>query len=160
APPSKSVAKPSYYSMVKAGILELKERNGTSIQALKKYITTNYKTVDFKPHLLRKALKSGVESEKLVKVKASYKLAPSEKKAAPKKKAAAKKPAAKKPAAKKTATKAKAAPKKKPAAKKPAAKKATPKKKPAAKAKKTVTKAKKATPKKKPAAKKATPKKK
>merc|ERR1719327_717043 len=96
--------------------------------AIKKYIAANYKVdiVKIAP-FIRKALKKGVESKKLVQVKASYKLAKEEKK--PK----AKKPKAKKPKAKKPAKKAaKKSPKK--AAKKPAAKK-TPKKaaKPAAK---------------------------
>ena len=71
-----------------AAILELKERTGSSVAALTKYIKANNKDVDFKAHLLRAALKAGVESEKLVKVKASYKLSADAKKAA-------KKPAAK-----------------------------------------------------------------
>merc|ERR1712117_927533 len=93
---------------------------------IKKYIAATYKVdvVKLAP-FIRKALKKGVEAKKLIKVKASYKLAKEEKK--PK----AKKPNAKKPTAKKTPKKA-AAKKpaaKKPAAKKPAAKKAAPKKK-------------------------------
>merc|ERR550525_2061292 len=110
--------------MIAAAIKALKERNGSSLAAIKKYIAATYKVdvVKLAP-FIRKALKKGVEAKKLIKVKASYKLAKEEKK--PK----AKKPKAKKPKAKKPA---------KPAAKKPAAKKAkaTPKKaakKPAAK---------------------------
>merc|ERR1712117_35253 len=92
--------------------------------AIKKYIAATYKVdvVKLAP-FIRKALKKGVEAKKLIKVKASYKLAKEEKK--PKaKKPKAKKPKAKKPDAKKAKTPKKAA---KSAAKKPAAKK-TPKK--------------------------------
>merc|ERR1712110_938134 len=119
----------------------LKDRKGSSLAAIKKYVGANYKVdlVKIAP-FLRKALKKGVEAKKLVQVKGSYKLAKEEKKPA------AKKPKAKKPKAKKVA-------------KKPAAKK-TPKKKPAAAKKAPAAKKAKATPKKapkKPAAKKAAP---
>merc|ERR1711997_684865 len=124
----KPKAKPTHpptSAMIAAAIKALKERNGSSLAAIKKYIAATYKVdvVKLAP-FIRKALKKGVEAKKLIKVKASYKLAKEEKK--PK----AKKPKAKKPKAKKV----KKPPKK--AAKKPAAKKAkTPKKaaKPAAK---------------------------
>merc|ERR1711992_3531 len=140
----KPKAKPTHpptSAMIAAAIKALKERNGSSLAAIKKYIAATYKVdvVKLAP-FIRKALKKGVEAKKLIKVKASYKLAKEEKK--PK----AKKPKAKKPKAKKPkAKKVKKSPKK--AAKKPAAKKAkTPKKaaKPAAKkpaAKKTPKKA-------------------
>merc|ERR1712111_267901 len=167
----KPKAKPTHpptSAMIAAAIKALKERNGSSLAAIKKYIAATYKVdvVKLAP-FIRKALKKGVEAKKLVKVEASYKLAKEEKKPKakkpkakkPKAKKAAKKPAAKKsPKKKAAAKKPKATPKKaakKPAAKKPAAKK-TPKKAPAAKKAK-------ATPKKaakKPAAKKAAPKKK
>merc|ERR1712088_820114 len=124
----KPKAKPTHpptSAMIAAAIKALKERNGSSLAAIKKNIAATYKVdvVKLAP-FIRKALKKGVEAKKLIKVKASYKLAKEEKK--PK----AKKPKAKKPKAKKL----KKSPKK--AAKKPAAKKAkTPKKaaKPAAK---------------------------
>ena len=145
----KPKAKPTHpptSAMIAAAIKALKERNGSSLAAIKKYIAATYKVdvVKLAP-FIRKALKKGVEAKKLIKVKASYKLAKEEKK--PKaKKPKAKKPKAKKPKAKKPkAKKVKKSPKK--AAKKPAAKKAkTPKKaaKPAAKkpaAKKTPKKA-------------------
>merc|ERR1712242_336641 len=112
----KPKAKPTHpptSAMIAAAIKALKERNGSSLAAIKKYIAANYKVdiVKIAP-FIRKALKKGVESKKLVQVKASYKLAKEEKK-----------PKAKKPKAKKV----KKSPKK--AAKKPAAKKAkTPKK--------------------------------
>merc|ERR1712045_993710 len=154
----KPKAKPTHpptSAMIAAAIKALKERNGSSLAAIKKYIAATYKVdvVKLAP-FIRKALKKGVEAKKLIKVKASYKLTKEEKK--PK----AKKPKAKKPKAKKPKTKkVKKSPKKagKPAAKKPAAKK-TPKKaaakKPAAKkpaAKKPAAKkpTKKAAPKKK-----------
>merc|ERR1711976_682857 len=117
--------------MTAAAIKALKERNGSSLAAIKKYIAANYKVdiVKIAP-FIRKALKKGVESKKLVQVKASYKLAKEEKK--PKaKKPKAKKPKAKKPA-KKAAKKSPQKAAKKPAAKKPAAKKPAAKK-PAAK---------------------------
>jgi hypothetical protein len=133
---------PSYFDMIKAAVASLKDRTGSSVQAIEKYIKATYPAVDLKHHMLLRVLKSSAASGKLVQIKASYKLAAAEKKAkkaaAPKaakapaaKKPAAKKPAAKKPAAKKTAAKAKASPKKKTAAKPKAAKakKTTPKKK-------------------------------
>merc|ERR1711978_780291 len=138
----KPKAKPTHpptSAMIAAAIKALKERNGSSLAAIKKYIAATYKVdvVKLAP-FIRKALKKGVEAKKLIKVKASYKLAKEAKKPKAKKPKAKKvkkspKKAAKKPAAKKAKTPKKAA---KPAAKKPAAKK-TPKKaaakKPAAK---------------------------
>ena len=152
-------------TVVKA-ILQLKDSKGSSRQAIKKTYAeiTGKKVEDVANHLLRAAIKKGLDSGVLVKgktdslfkvdktklpkpkpakKKVAKKVAP--KKKAPKKKAAAKKPAAKKPAAKKAAAKKPAAKKtaKKPAAKKPAAKKPAAKKaakaKPAAK-KKTAAK--------------------
>ena len=149
-------AHPKYSEMVAAAVGALKERSGSSRQAILKYISTNYKVGDGANTHVKLALKRGVTGGALKQVKGtgasgSFKLA--EKPKAPKKKPAAKKakkPAAKKakkPAAKKTPKKTakKSTPKKKPAAKKPAAKKA---KKPAAK-KPAAKKAAKKTPKKK-----------
>ena len=157
--PKKPADHPKYSEMIAAAIAALKERTGSSRQAIVKYIAANYKVGENAGTHVKLALKRGVASGDLKQVKGagasgSFK---NVEKAKPKaKKPAAKKPAAKKPAAKKV---------KKPAAKKPAAKKATPKKakKPAAK-KATPKKAKKPAAKKaakKPAAKKgkATPKK-
>ncbi|XP_068222773.1 histone H1-delta-like [Palaemon carinicauda] len=147
---------PPYGTMIAAAVKSLKERNGSSRQAILKYIVANYKVGDEKKagSRLKLALKKGVTSGALKQVKGagasgSFKLAKEDakpvKKSAPKpaakkspKKPAAKKPAkkpapkkaAKKPAAKKAAKKPAAAAAKKPA-KKPAAKKAA--KKPAAK---------------------------
>lgn len=148
AAPKKPAEHPKYIDMIVAAITALKERNGSSRQAILKYIQANYKVGDGASTHLKMALKRGVTSGALSQPKGtgasgSFKVV---KKEAPKKKAAAKKkPAAKKPAAKK------------PAAKKAAAKKSTPKKKPAAKKstpKKTKKPAAKKTSAKKPAAKK------
>lgn len=54
--------------MVTEAILALKERNGSSVQAIKKHIVTNHPDVAFAPHQLRSALKKGTESGRLIKV--------------------------------------------------------------------------------------------
>ena len=157
--PKKPADHPPYSEMIKAAIVALKERGGSSRQAIEKYIKANYKVGEVGPHL-KTALKRGVAGGKLVHTKGvgasgSFKV-PKEEKKAPKKpakkpkkpaaKKAVKKPAAKKKPAKKTAVKkpSKKSSPKKTAAKKPAAKKTTGKKtkKPAAKkpAKKTAAK--------------------
>jgi len=136
---------PKYSEMIAAAIGALKERSGSSRQAILKYISANYKVGDNAATHVKLALKRGVAGGALKQVKGSgasgsFKLADKPKV----KKPAAKKPAAKKPASKKA---------KKPAAKKakkPAAKKA---KKPAAKKTAKKPAVKKAA--KKPAAKKA-----
>jgi len=115
AAPKKPAEHPKYIEMVSAAIGTLKERNGSSRQAIVKYIRANYKVGDNCETHIKLSLKRGVMSGTLLQPKGtgasgSFKLV---KKTEPKKKPAAKKPAAKKPAAKK------------PAAKKPAAKKAT-----------------------------------
>lgn len=145
---------PKYGEMIAAAIAALKERNGSSRQAIANYVKANYKVSDGSDTYLKQALRKGVAAGTLKQVKGtgasgSFKLAEKPKKVAKK--------STKKPAAKKTPKKKAPAKKaKKPAAKKPAAKKAAPKKKaPAKKAKKPVAK--------KPVAKKAakkTPKKK
>ncbi|KAK3704382.1 hypothetical protein QZH41_000133 [Actinostola sp. cb2023] len=163
---------PKYQEMVLAALGALKDRTGSSRQAIEKYIKANYKVGDNCGTHLKLALKRMSDKGSILHVKGtgasgSFKLNKAvavEKKAKKKvvkkpaaKKPAAKKPAAKKPAAKKAAAKkgakksagkAKAAAKAKPAAKKPAAKKPAAKK-PAAKKAKPVAK--------KPAAKKAKP---
>ena len=149
AAPKKPAEHPKYIDMIVAAITALKERTGSSRQAIVKYIKANYKVGDGSDVHVKMALKRGVASGALAQPKGtgasgSFKVV---KKAEPKKKKpAAKKAAAKKPAAKKATPKKakKATPKK--AAKKPAAKKSPAKKA----AKKPVKKAAK-----KPAAKKA-----
>ena len=152
AAPKKPADHPKYSDMIAAAITALKERTGSSRQAIVKYISANYKVGDSAGTHVKLALKRGVASGALKQVKGAG--ASGSFKNAEKPKPKAKKPAAKKPAAKKVkkAAAKKPAAKKTPkkAAKKPAAKK-TPKKakKPAAKkpAKKAAAK-KKATPKK------------
>ena len=129
---AKKAEHPTFNVMVAAAIVALKERNGSSRQAIEKYIIANYNGVEKGSHFLKKALKSGVEKGTLVQTKGvgasgSFKIKKPEKPAA--------KPKVEKPAAKKAAVK-------KPAAKKPAAKKTTATKKPVAKkvVKKTVVK--------------------
>ena len=146
--PKKPAVHPKYSEMIAAAIVSLKERSGSSRQAILKYIIANYKVGDNPNVPLKMALKRGVKTGDLKQVKGSgasgsFKVLEKPK---PRKKAAAKKPAAKKPKAKKSAAKKdkkpaakkgkKLAPKKKvvsASAKKPAAKKA---KKPAKRSKK------------------------
>lgn len=147
--PAKPAEHPKYIEMVKAAITALKERNGSSRQAIEKYIKANYKVGENVGSQLKLALKRGVASTALLQSKgtgASGSFKVNKAVSEPKKKKPAKKPAAKKPPVKKPAAKKPAAKK----AKKPAAKKAAkkPAKKPAAK------KAAKPKPAKKPAAKK------
>ncbi|XP_061176334.1 histone H1-delta-like [Saccostrea echinata] len=189
APPAKSPAKkkaakpkvpaahPKYIDMISAAVASLKERGGSSRQAILKYIMANYKVgndVNSINAHLKMALKSGVKKGALKQAKGtgasgSFKLGdkpktekkPKAKKVAKSKAAKPKKAATKpkKPAGEKKAK----TPKKKAAAKKPAGpKKAkSPKKKAAPKSpKKAAAKPKKAkTPKKAAAKKTKTPKK-
>merc|ERR1712173_531331 len=136
--PAKKASHPKDSVMIAAAITSLKDRTGSSRQAILKYICANYK-VDVAKGALKMARASGkgagsykvVKAEKPKKVKKAKK--PKAKK--PKKVKKAKKPAAKKAKKPKKAAKKHAAkkPAKKPAAKKaakkPAAKKAAPKKK-------------------------------
>jgi hypothetical protein len=158
----KAAEHPKYADIVAAAIGALKERGGSSRQAIVKYALANYKVKDNANTHIKQALKKGVTGGTLKQVKGtgasgSFKLAEkvAKKKVAkkPKAKKVVKKPAAKK--AKKPAAKKAKKPAAKKAVKKPAAKK-TPAKKPAAKVVKKVVKKK--TPKKK--ASKAAPKKK
>merc|ERR1711945_2051 len=118
---------------IAAAITALKDRTGSSRQAILKYITANYKVdADRCGQHLRMALRAGLKNGSLKNAKesgkgaGSFKLAKVEK--PKKKKPAAKKPAAKPKAAKKKPAAKKAAPAKKAAAKKPAAKKPAAKK--------------------------------
>lgn len=158
--PKAPAAHPPVQQMVDSAISSLKERRGSSLAAIKKYVAANFKVdiVRLAP-FIRKYLKKAVVDGKLVQVKGtgasgSFKLSQAAKKEPKKKspkKPKAKKEKAKKPKAKKTPTKkpkAKKTPTKKPKTK-TTTKSKTPKK--AAKPKKTPTKKPKA---KKPAAKK------
>ena len=59
---------PAYSDMIKAAISTLKERSGTSLPALKKYIEGNFNVPDNYNVVLKRVLKSMVSSGKLVKV--------------------------------------------------------------------------------------------
>ena len=142
--PKAPAAHPKYSVMIAAAITTLKDRTGSSRQAILKYICANYKVDAVKAVVhVRMALKRGVAKGALKMARASgkgagsFKVVKVEK---PKKVNKFKKPKAnkvkkaKKPAAKKAKKPKKAAKKvaKKPAAKvakNPAAKKAAPKKK-------------------------------
>merc|ERR1712214_58058 len=127
--PKAPAAHPKYSVMIAAAIKALKDRTGSSRQAIAKYICANYKVDAAKAGVpLRLALKKGVAAGTLKmggaageKGAGCFKIGEKAKveKKKPKKVVKKKKPAAKK--AKKPAKKAAA---KKPAAKKPAAKKA------------------------------------
>merc|ERR1712073_84442 len=127
-------AHPKYSVMIAAAITALKDRTGSSRQAILKYICANYKVDAAKAAVqVRLALKRGVAKGALKMARASgkgagsYKVVKAEK---PKKVKKAKKPKAKKPKkAKKPAKKAAKKPAAKKDAKKTAAKKAAPKKK-------------------------------
>ena len=107
-----AAAHPTYIKMVSAAIAALKERNGSSRQAVLKYIMDNYKLgSDQKPvnSRLKVALRNGIAKGVLKHVgkstgangsfKLAEKAAAKQKKVKSPKKKAAKKPAAKEPAA-------------------------------------------------------------
>ena len=144
---------PKYSQMVKAAIVSLKERGGSSRQAILHYIVKNYKVADEKTvnQHLKMALRAGVKNKSLKQAKgtgASGSFRLGEVKAAKPKKPVAKK--AKKPKAAKpkkakkpkSPKKAKAAKPKKPKAKKTPKKAAKPKATKAAAAKPKAKKAK------------------
>eukprot|EP00967_Tisochrysis_lutea_P129925 scaffold224030_cov28-Tisochrysis_lutea.AAC.1 len=94
-PPATATKKPSvvYAPLVNAAILALKERSGSSLAAIKKWIAANHPEATNET-AIKTALKSGVTKGTLVRVKASYKISelgkkamkPAKKKAKPKKK--------------------------------------------------------------------------
>merc|ERR1712088_1199978 len=135
AKPKAAPAHPTYKAMSVAAITALKERTGSSRQAILKYVVANYKVGEAARagKLLNAALKKAVAGGALKMAAAPgkknsgcYKVAEKpkvEKKKAAKKSPAnkaAKKPAAKKPAAKSPKKAAKKAPAKKAAKKSPA----------------------------------------
>merc|ERR1711956_155831 len=131
-------AHPKYSVMIATAITTLKDRTGSSRQAILKSIVANNKVDAAKAAVqVRLALKRGVAKGPLKMARASgkgagsYKVVKVEKAKKPKAKKVKKVKKAKKPAAKKAKKPKKAAKKpaaKNPAAKKPAAKKAAPKK--------------------------------
>ncbi|GAA30285.2 histone H1/5 [Clonorchis sinensis] len=131
APKAKKVVKkapsahPPYFDMVKHAIKELKERNGSSRQAIAKYVKAHYKVDDKADNHIRRALVSALKAGKLTHTKGigasgSFKLAEKAAKTAAKPKAAKKPKTPKKAAAKKPKT-PKPAAAKKPKATKPKA---------------------------------------
>ena len=102
--PKAAPAHPPVATMVTTAITSLKERNGSSLAAIKKYIAANYKCDVAKvAPFIRKFLKKAVEEGKLKQIKASYKV---DKTKIEKPKKPAKKPAAKPKTAKKSPKKA------------------------------------------------------
>ncbi|KAB7508005.1 Histone H1.0 [Armadillidium nasatum] len=142
----KTSTHPKYSIMICEAIKTLKERSGSSRQAIVKYIVSNYKIDEKTANTqVKLSLKREVQSGSLKQVKGigasgSFKLAKGEEEAKPKK-VVAKKPAAKKSAKKSSEKKT---PKKKVVKKSTAAKKTkTVKKSPAKKSTKKATKPKK-----------------
>merc|ERR1711994_968830 len=138
AKPKVPAAHPPYATMIATAIKALKERNGSSRQAILKYIVANNKVDAAKAQVrVKLALKKMSAAKKVVAGGAAGKKGAGCFKLPAVVKAEKKKPVTKKPKAKKIAkkpaamkaTKAKKPAAKKPAAKKPAAKKAAPKKK-------------------------------
>merc|ERR1711927_97107 len=87
-PPKKAAAAlhPPYEQMVKAALVALKDRTGSSAQAIAKYMRANFKGLpENMPKQLSKCLKKKVVKKKVVKKKPAKKKADPKKKAAPKK---------------------------------------------------------------------------
>ena len=135
--PKVAAAHPPVKAMVTAAIKNLKERKGSSLAAIKKYIAANYKCDVAKlAPFIRNCLKKGVADGKFTQVKGSgaagsFRILKEDKPKKPKAKKVkkAKKPkAAKKPKKAKKSPKKAAKPKKAKKAKSPAKKAAKPKK--------------------------------
>lgn len=112
----------SYKEGIVSAITELKDRNGSSMISIKKFMQANLpKDKKWINGIFLNTLRHGVEGGDFIQVKASYKLSPEFKKGLAKKKPAAEAAPKKKPAAKKAVAKTTKAP----AKKKVVAKKAT-----------------------------------
>jgi histone H1/5 len=70
----------SYLDLANEAILSLQKRSGSSLQAIKQHIQSQYPDLDLKSHYLRAALKKAVSQERLVRVKGSFKISSAEKK--------------------------------------------------------------------------------
>lgn len=97
---------PKYEEMIKIAIRTLKERNGSSRQAIEKYVKANFKVGDTATHHIKTALKKGTVNGTFVHTKGvgasgSFKLPKEQKKPVKKPAAPSKKPVSKpeKPAA-------------------------------------------------------------
>nr|AAB35732.1 histone H1-I=24.6 kda major chromosomal protein [Urticina crassicornis=sea anemones, sperm, Peptide, 72 aa] [Urticina crassicornis] len=66
---AKPAVHPTYQEMIKAAIIALKERGGSSRQAIQKYIKANYRGVGDPGAHLRMALKRGVAAGLLAQSK-------------------------------------------------------------------------------------------
>ncbi|XP_045814161.1 histone H1 [Trifolium pratense] len=78
---TKTASHPPYFQMIKEALLALKEKNGSSPYAIAKFMEEKFKSVlpaNFKK-MLNLQLKNQAAREKLVKIKASYKLSEAEK---------------------------------------------------------------------------------
>jgi len=80
-PPKAPPAHPTYEVMVKAAIVSLKERSGSSTQAIAKYLAATYKLPDGWKKVLSTQIKNLTKSAKLLKLKNSFKLGEALKKA-------------------------------------------------------------------------------
>ena len=76
---TKATKNPTYLEMVKEAITDMKERNGSSLIAIAKYIENKYNVVNTFRSRLKYALKKAITDGKIVQIKKSYKL-PTEKK--------------------------------------------------------------------------------
>lgn len=79
--PKAPAAHPPYREMIGHAIKDLKERNGSSRQAISKYIKSHYKVDEKADSLLRRSLVAGVKSGNLMQTKGigasgSFKMAP------------------------------------------------------------------------------------
>ena len=83
-PPKAPPVHPTYEVMVKAAIVSLKDRSGSSTQAIAKYLAVTYTLPDGWKKVLSTQIKKMAASERLLKVKNSFKLG-EELKKAPKK---------------------------------------------------------------------------
>ena len=68
--PTKKATGPSYFDLIKSAIVALKERGGSSRQAINKFVSAK-KGAGFKSGVFNKALKTAVEAKKLVQVLSS-----------------------------------------------------------------------------------------
>ena len=76
---TKKASHPPCTFMVAEALTALKSRSGSSLPAIKKFIADKYQVdVGKLAPFIRKALKSGVEAQKIVTVKSRYKLAKNE----------------------------------------------------------------------------------
>jgi len=80
---TKKVKKPSTHpkweEMIASAIIQLKDRTGSSLPALTKFLSTNFKVPEDQLRTqLKIALKRGVAKNHLLKVKGSYRLSPTE----------------------------------------------------------------------------------